>query len=73
MREAVRSMIDRRRRVGAVAGGLAAVAGGLSGLLGHHGTDAATSHRYWLIGMSVGVTVGIAVLLLARMRGANRD
>jgi hypothetical protein len=65
--------LDRRRRLGAIAGGLAAIAGGLSGFIGRQGAGGAFDDRYLLIGLSVGVTVGIAVLGLVKMRGADCD
>ena len=65
--------LDRRRRLGAIAGGLAAIAGGLSGFIGRHGAEGAVDDRFLLIGLSVGVTVGIAILALVKMRGTDCD
>ena len=65
--------LDQRRRLGAIAGGLAAVAGGLSGFIGRHGSVGAASYRYLLIGLSVGVTVGISILVVAKMRRTESD
>ncbi|GAC1428964.1 MAG: hypothetical protein NVSMB6_28570 [Burkholderiaceae bacterium] len=64
--------MDRRRRLAVLAGGLAAIAGGLSGLLGQHGVSS-ISNRYLLDGVSVGVTVGVLILLLVRMKAAGND
>lgn len=65
--------INRRRRLGAIAGGLSAAAAGLTVLLGHHSTDVAASNRFFLIGLSIGITVGVAVLLIVKMRAAQND
>lgn len=65
--------LNRRRRFGAIAGALAAIGAGMGGLIGHHDTDTATNSRYWLIGLSVGVTVGVILLLLVKMRAPDGD
>ena len=67
----MKTLIPRRRRPAAIAGGLAAIAGGLSGFIGRHGAVGAGGYRYLLIGLSVGVTVGVAILAIAKMRGTD--
>lgn len=50
-------MLDRRRRVAVIAGGVSPMAGGLFAFI-HHGATPAQRPNYFLIGLSVGVTVG---------------
>lgn len=62
--------LDRRRRLAVVAGGFAAMTGGLSGFIGrHHGSGDSVDNRFLLIGLSVGITVGIAIIVLVKMKG----
>jgi hypothetical protein len=69
----MRTLDPRRRRLAAIAGGLAAIAGGLSGYIGRHGDVGAGGYRYFLIGLSLGVTVGIVILAIAKMRRTDCD
>ena len=63
--------LDRRRRVAVIAGGMSAIAGGLSAFIGRHGATLAQSPSYFLIGVSVGVTVGAVVILITKMKAAR--
>jgi hypothetical protein len=69
----VKTLDPRRRRLVALAGALAAIAGGLSGFIGRRGDVGVAGYRYFLIGLSVGVTVGIVILAIAKIRRADCD
>ena len=65
--------MDHRRRLAVLAGGLAAVGGGLAAFIGHHGPGGAASKRYFLIGLSVGITLGVLLLLIIKMNATRRN
>ena len=64
--------MDRRRELAVIAGGLAAIGGGLTGFIGHHGAGTTASNRYFLFGLSVGITLGVLVLLMTKMNAKTR-
>lgn len=59
--------MDRRRRVVAIAGGMAAISGGLITFVGHHRASEPLDIKYFALGMAVGVTAGVVVLLLTKL------
>ncbi len=62
--------LDKRRQFAAIAGGISAVVAGSVAVMGRHGGEATINSRLLLIGVSVGITVGIAIVLLARERAS---
>lgn len=57
--------LDGRRRLGAIAGGLSAVAAGLAILSVRHGPES-PHPRFFFSGLSVGMFIGVAVILIIR-------
>ena len=64
--------LDGRRRLGAIAVGLTAVAAGLALLSGRHGSEA-IHRRFFLSGVSVGILVGVVVILVVKAIASRKN
>ena len=59
--------LDRRRRVVAIAGGMVAISGALVTFVGHHRAGEPFDVKHFALGVGVGITFGLVMLLLAKM------